>query len=302
MEKPYTIKTITDLHKIAGVTPPQHPLFSIIRVEDIPDLPDGYPTNFIYEFYSIGLKRNLKGYIEYGRKKYDFQEGLIGFVAPNQVLSYANSDASEATGWMLFFHNELLARSALASKITYFGFFNYAVNEALHLSTQEEQAIENLFENMYLEYSQRIDQFSKDVIISNLELLFTYSKRFYSRQFLTRHEVDSAFLDKFYDELNRYFWSDELVEQGLPSASLFAEKLHLSTNYLSDLLKAITGKTTREHIHFKIVEMAKEKLLGTDMSVSQIAYSLGFEYPQYFNRLFKDKTGHTPREFRLKDY
>ena len=299
--KPYAIKTITELYKIAGASPPQHPLVSLIRLEDIPPLPQGYPTNFVYEFYSLGLKRNLKGYIEYGRKKYDFQEGLIGFVAPHQLLSYDNSDASEATGWMLFFHEELLAKSPLAEKIHNYGFFNYSVNEALHLSKKEEEVMENLFENMYTEYTQRIDKFSKDVIISNLELLFTYSQRFYSRQFLTRNEVDSSFLDKFQQELKMYFSSEQLINKGIPSASYFADRLHISTNYLSDLLKAITGKTTKDHIHFRIVEMAKEKLLATDMSVSQIAYSLGFEYPQYFNRLFKEKTGLTPKEFRLDD-
>ncbi|MEM8909027.1 MAG: helix-turn-helix transcriptional regulator, partial [Bacteroidota bacterium] len=233
--------------------------------------------------------------------KYDFHGGLFGFVAPNLFLYYANLDACEATGWMLFFHHELLAGKPLAREIKSFGFFNYAVNEALHLSKQEEQAIENLFENMYTEYAQRIDKFSKSVIISNLELLLTYSKRFYGRQFLTRNEVDSTFLEKFYKKLNHYFSSEQLIQQGFPTASFFADQLQLSTNYLSDLLKTITGKTTREHIHFRIIELAKEKLLGTNLSVAQIAHSLGFEYPQYFNRLFKEKTGQTPKAFRHKD-
>lgn len=302
LTNPHPIKSITELHKLAGGPAPEHPLVSLVKLEDIPPLPEGYPRSFIYEFFSIGFKKNLKGYVDYGRQRYDFQEGVLGFTAPHQALSFTNSDASEATGWLLFFHKELLLKSDLTQKIEDYGFFSYAVNEALHMSEKEESVIEGTFRNMYDEYTQPIDRFSKNVLISNLELLLTYSERFYSRQFITRNEVDSSFHDRFQKELKAYFKTESLAQHGLPSASYFADRLHITTNYLSDLLRAITGKTTSEHIHFKVIELAKEKLLGTDLSISQIAYSLGFEYPQYFNRLFKEKTGQTPKEYRVADY
>ncbi len=299
MEKTIHISSITDLHKLAGIASPEHPLLSIMRMEDLPTLPENYPTSFTYEFYSIGMKKNLKGYIEYGRKTYDFQEGLMGFTGPNQIMSFSQSDMSEATGWILFFQSELWVNSALVEKLHEYGFFEYAVNEALHLSQKEERLIENVFENIYDEYVLPIDKFSKNVTLSNLELLLTYAERFYARQFITRNEVDSTFFDKFQKELNEYFNSYDLTNQGIPSVELFAEKLNMSSSYLSDMLRSVTGKSTKDHIQFKVIEKAKGLLLGTDMNVSEIAYQLGFEYPQYFNRLFKEKTGFTPKEYRL---
>ncbi|MEM7552434.1 MAG: helix-turn-helix transcriptional regulator [Bacteroidota bacterium] len=299
MTTPFRIKSITELHQIAGGPPPEHPLISLIRLEDIPELPADYPQDFIYEFYSIGFKKNLKGYIAYGRENYDFQEGVLGFTEPDQSLSFTGSDASEATGWILFFHKDFLMKSPLMDKIEEYGFFKYNVNEALHLSAKEEELIEGLFANMHNEYSQRIDTFSKDVLLSNLELLLTYSQRFYSRQFITRNDVDSSFLNRFKVELKKYFHSDELIDGGIPTVEYFAKKLNISSSYLSDMLKSLTGKTTKEHIHLKLIEMAKKKLVSTDQTVAEIAYGLGFEYPQYFNRLFKEKTGLTPKEFRM---
>lgn len=297
MDKPFRVKTITELHRLAEVPPPMHPLISIVRLEDLPELPKNYPTSFIYEFYSIGFKKNLKGYVEYGRKKYDFQEGVLAFTAPNQVLSYANSDSREATGWLIFFHRELLYKSPLLDKIVNYQFFSYAVNEALHLSAEEEQTIQGIIENLHAEYVQRIDDFSKEVMVSNLDLLMTYGQRFYKRQFVTRLEVNSEPIEQFNQLLDHYFKHDAMTK-GLPSVEYFSEKLFLSPSYLSDFLKVHTGKSTKELIHWKIIELAKEKLLDTSSSISEVAYQLGFEYPQYFSRLFKEKTGMSPRAFR----
>lgn len=297
MDKPFRVKTITELHRLAEVPPPMHPLISIVRLEDLPELPENYPTSFIYEFYTIGFKKGLKGYVEYGRKKYDFQEGVLAFTAPNQVLSYANSDSSEATGWLIFFHKELLYKSSLVDKIANYHFFSYAVNEALHLSAEEEQTIQGIIENLHAEYIQRIDDFSKEVMVSNLDLLMTYGQRFYKRQFVTRLEVNITPIEQFNQLLDHYFEHDSMAK-GLPTVEYFSEKLNLSASYLSDFLKVHTGKSTKELIHWKIIELAKEKLLGTSSSISEVAYELGFEYPQYFSRLFKEKTGISPREYR----
>jgi len=277
-----------------------HPLVGIIRLEDIPEQAKQLGA-LSFGFYSISLKRKLTGYIDYGRKKYDFQEGVMGFVAPNQVLSFDGCDAKLSEGWELFFDADLLVNSALAEDINTYGFFNYETNEALHASVKEENQIAQIFENIFNEYILPVDQFSKEVILSNIELLLTYSKRFYKRQFITRNEVDSSVVSNFEKELNTYFTTDNLSEKGLPDVSYFAEKVHLSPNYLNDMLKNLTGKTTTEHIQFHLLKKAKHLILGSKKSIAEIAYELGFEYPQYFSRLFKKKTGLTPSEFRSKE-
>ncbi len=292
------ISRFVDLCNLAGVTP-QHPLIGIIRLEDIPEFAKQIGT-LSFGFYSISLKKKLKGYIEYGRKTYDFQEGVLGFVSPNQAISFDQCDAKESEGWELFFEADLLANSKLANEINTYGFFNYETNEALHVSKKEEEQMEQIFQNIYDEYSLPIDQFSKEVILSNVALLLTYSKRFYKRQFITRNEVDSSVIVTFEKELKRYFSQNDLQEVGIPEVSYFAEKLHLSAKYLSDMLKALTGKTTKEHIQFQLLEKAKHLLISGDKSVSEIAYQLGFEYPQYFSRFFKKSLGVTPTEFKAK--
>lgn len=290
------IPTLVDLCRMAGVEL-MHPLVGIIRLEDIPDIAKQI-GKLSFGFYSISLKKKLTGYIEYGRKQYDFQEGVLGFVGPNQVLSFEGCDANKSEGWELYFEADLLANSKLAEEINTYGFFNYEINEALHVSKKEEEQMEQIFQNIYDEYSLPIDQFSKEVILSNIELLLTYSKRFYKRQFITRNEVDSSVLSTFEKELKQYFTQTDLQEAGIPEVNYFAEKLNISSKYLSDMLKAVTGKTTKEHIQLQLLEKAKHLLLGSDKSISEIAYQLGFEYPQYFSRFFKEKTGETPKGFR----
>ncbi|MEL6190556.1 MAG: helix-turn-helix transcriptional regulator, partial [Bacteroidota bacterium] len=257
-----------------------------------------YPEAVSYGFYHIGLKRNLQGYVKYGRTTYDFQEGVMGFSAPGQEISYSLDAISYATGWMLWFDKRLFKGHPLAGAISTYGFFGYQVNEALHLSKAEEDIMEGVFSNIQEECSGPIDAHSRNVLLSNLELLLTYSNRFYTRQFRGRNEADSSIQGKFEKVLSSYFDSNLQLEKGLPTVQYLAEQLHVSPNYLSDTLKILSGKSTQEHIHLYLMERAKGILLGTELSISEVAFKLGFEYPQYFSRLFKDKVGITPNKYR----
>ena len=299
MENVHHIASLHQLHQLAGVPPPQHPLFSISRLEDLPRGGAGFPERLTYGFYSIGLKKNLSGYVRYGRTHYDFQEGALGFTAPLQVLSFNLEMLTQATGWILFFHPDLLAGAALAQKMSSYGFFDYRVDEGLHLSKTEEDSLNVIFANIAAEYHRPIDSYSKQVVLSNLELLLTYAQRYYGRQFVLRNETNSSVLRAFENKLHHYFDHEESLSQGLPSVDYFASEMNLSAKYLSDILKSLTGKTTQEHIHYQLIEKAKLKLLASGASVAEIAYELGFEYPQYFSRLFKEKTGMSPTAFRL---
>ncbi len=292
------IQSIHQLHQYAGLEPPKHPLFSIHRLEDIKLINSQFPERLTYDFFSIGLKKDLEGFVKYGRKNYDFHEGALGFTAPYQVMEFNSDLLNNATGWIFFFQKEFLNESILKDKIDQFGFFNYQTNEGLHLSKSEEESVKIIFNNIKTEYDQPIDSLSKQVVISNLELLLTYSYRYYKRQFITRNEVDTSILSKFKQLLKTYF--EQAENSGLPTVELMANKLHLSANYLSDYLKTTTGRSALDHIHDKIIETAKSDLLASEKSISEIAFQLGFEYPHYFSRLFKKKTGLTPSEYRTK--
>ncbi len=301
MKQVYHIASIHQLHQLVEVEPPRHPLFSITRLEDLPNHSLRFPEHFTYGFYAVGLKKNLSGYVKYGRTHYDFQEGALGFTAPLQALSLAPEILNGATGWMLFFQKEILVGSALADRIKNYGFFDYQVSEGLHLSQEEEDTLEVIFKNIKAEYQRPIDQHSKRVVLSNLELLLTYAQRYYQRQFIMRHDVDASLVSTFESKLRQHFEDQVNLESGLPSVNHLASELHLSPKYLSDLLKSLTGKTTQEHIHYQLIEKAKLNLLASDAPVADIAYALGFDYPQYFSRLFKQKTGMSPTTFRLPD-
>jgi len=298
MSKVFNIESIHQLHKLAGGPPPNHPLFCIHQLEELQALDATFPEKFTYNFYCAGLKKNLPENIQYGRSQYNFQEGVLGFTAPLQLMSFERESTENATGWVMFFHEDLMNGTSLKEKIDQYGFFHYNVNEGLSLLPKEEEAIVAIFQNIATEYQRPIDQHSKQVVLSNMELLFTYAERFYTRQFIVSNDTNPDVLQRFEQALRAYFKSDNEV-QGLPTVDYFADKLHLSANYLSDLLKSLTGKTTLEHIHHQVIEAAKHKILATNQSMAQIAFDLGFEYPQYFSRLFKNKTGMTPKEFRL---
>ncbi len=294
------IKTISEYHRLMGFPKPAHPLISVINLEAITHPPGGEETNLVFDFYSISLKRMQNAKMKYGQQQYDFDEGLMFFMAPNQVFSIEVEKGStlKRSGWLLFVHPDFLWNTPLAKTIKYYEYFDYSVNEALFLSDKEEAKVNNIIIDMQQEYLSNIDKFSQDIIISQLEVLLNYAERFYQRQFITRKITNHQILDRLEKILSDYFNGDDIAEKGLPSVLHIAETLNVSPNYLSGVLKVLTGQSTQQHIHEKLIEKAKEKLSTTGLSVSEIAYELGFEHPQSFSKLFKTKTKLSPLEFR----
>lgn len=292
------IRSISELHRLMGLSKPLHPLVSLIKMDDVKAARHDEAMNFVLNFYGVSLKRNVRGKLKYGQNYYDFDEGILGMTAPQQVLSVGNEDNYEVSGWWLVFHTEFVLNYPLGKSIKDYGFFSYSLNEALHLSEKEEKVLEAIFKNIEQEYQTSIDQFSQDVMVAQLELLLSYCNRFYNRQFVTRKAVGSDLLSRMESLLDEYFAGDGAMEQGIPSVRYFSERLNVSPNYLSDMLRALTGQTTQQHIHNKIIELAKVALTTTNLSVSEVAYQLGFERSQSFNKLFKSKTNMTPKEFR----
>lgn len=293
---PYRIKSITDAHRLAAFERPRHPLISIIDVSQIQNQSDVHAV--IFDFYVVSLKRGCNNLL-YGQQKYDFDEGLMAFMSPGQILRGEEGGVPpNLQGWMMFIHPDFLWNTSLAKKIKQYEYFGYATNEALFLSEKEESMMNTIIENIRQEYNANIDKFSQDVIIAQLELLFTYAQRFYERQFITRKITNHKILERLEDILNDYFSNEDLLSKGLPTVQYVADTLNLSSKYLGSLLKQLTGQTTQQHIHEKLIEKAKEKLSTTELSVSEIAYQLGFEHSQSFSKLFKTKTNQSPLEFR----
>lgn len=306
MEKnqPYQIKTISDFHKLLGAPAPEHPLISVIDIEPFEQIPEGIPGNVMNGFYNISLKRGFKSPVKfkYGQQAYDFDEGVLSFMSPGQIGSFDPQKYSspEQSGWLLLFHSDFLWNTTLAKKISHYGFFDYAVNEALFLSDKEEATLMQIVGNIRQEYNNNIDKFSHDIIITQLESLLNYSDRFYQRQFITRRKTNHQILDRLNDQLAVYFDDGNAMHNGLPPVGYLAEQLNISPDYLSGLLKSLTGMTTQQHIHEKLIERAKQQLSATNLSVSEIAYQMGFEHSQSFSKLFKAKTGLSPLSFRAK--
>jgi len=298
--QPKRFKSITEFHEFRGLPKPGHPLVSVVNLETIQHLAENEPSGLVLDFYSISVKRCLSTKIKYGQQQYDFDEGVMFFIAPGQVFSIEvdNNSTSKRSGWILLVHPDFLWNSHLAKTIKQYEYFDYSVNEALFLSDKEEDTIINIIQNIQKEYHSNIDKFSQDIIIAQLELLLNYADRFYNRQFITRKITNHTILDRLEDMLNEYFDSDDLIKKGLPTVQHIAESLNVSPNYLSGLLKTLTGQSTQQHIHEKLIEKAKEQLSTTNLSVSEIAYELGFEHPQSFSKLFKTKTNFSPLEFR----
>ncbi len=268
-------------------------------MELLKQMPVKEPGSLVLDFYSISLKRHFNTKIKYGQQQYDFDEGIMFFIAPNQVFGVEGSKSiKKPSGWMLFIHPDFLWNTPLAKTIKKYEYFSYSVHEALHLSDKEETMIINLMKNIQQEYQSNIDKFSQDVIIAQIELLLTYSERFYNRQFITRKITNHKILNRLEEILSGYFSNENLAEKGLPSVQYIADALNVSPGYLSGLLKNLTGQSTQQFIHDKLLEKAKEKLSTTDLSVSEIAYALGFGHPQSFSKLFKTKTKLSPLEFR----
>ncbi|KAA9355253.1 helix-turn-helix domain-containing protein [Larkinella humicola] len=297
--QPRRFKTISEFHQFRELPKPEHPLISVINLELVKQLPTN-ETGLVKDFYSIALKRNFNARMKYGQQEFDFNEGLMFFMAPGQVLKIEmeKDTTLQQSGWMLLVHPDFLWNTPLAKTIKHYEYFDYSVNEALFLSEKEEAIMAGIVESIQQEYHANIDRFSQEIIIAQLELLLKYADRFYQRQFITRKIANHKILNRLEKLIADYFNSDDLMKQGLPTVQYVAENLNLSPTYLSGLLKLVTGQTTQQHIHDKLIEKAKEKLSATDLSVSEIAYELGFEHPQSFSKLFKTKTSLSPLEFR----
>ena len=297
---PYRIKTITEYHRILELPKPEHPLVSVINLDSFTAAELAEPISLIFDFYCISLKRDLNVRIKYGQQACDFDEGVLFCMAPGQVwsLETAKRQTKKPSGWMILVHPDFLWNTPLAKNIKQYEYFGYSVYESLYLSDKEETLLTSIAKYIEQEYHSNIDEFSQNVIIAQLEVILTYTNRFYQRQFLTRKITSHQIVGRVEDVLTKYFNSDAITKHGLPTVGYVAEQLNLSAGYLSELLKAITGQNTQQHIHDKLIEKAKEQLSTTGLSVSEIAYELGFEHAQSFNKLFKAKTNVTPGEFR----
>lgn len=294
------LKSISDLHRFNQIPPPEHPLISLLDYKTLRHTSENNEMRWVQEFYTISLKRNVVGKYRYGQQSYDFDEGLMTFFSPEQVIhvQLIENMTIIPSGWILAIHPDFLFGTSLAKNIKKYLFFNYSVREALFLSEKEEKIITDILLNIKSEYQANLDQFSQQIIISHIQTLLNYAERFYQRQFITRKVTNHQILEKVEEILENIFNSEEIVNKGLPSVNDIAESLNLTPDYLSSLLKSLTGQTTQQHIHSKLIEKAKAKLSTTHLSVSEIAYELGFEHPQSFSKLFKSKTRQTPLEFR----
>jgi AraC-like DNA-binding protein len=297
----FEINTISQAHQSVGLPAPKHPLVSVVNTADYKPTIDFRGLKVINNLYQITLKQLGCGNLMYGKNSYDYEEGTLVFTAPGQVTVFEGEMPTESetnNGWILAFHPDLIRKSNLADKMSQYSFFSYEVNEALHLSEEELGTIEYLLDKIVKEYSQNLDKHSQNLIISNIELLLDYCTRFYDRQFYTRSNLNLDYVSKFEKLLKRYYEKEDVFEKGIPNVKYLASQLNFSSSYLSDLLKKETGKTAQEHIHLFVIEKAKNQLLSSKNSISQIGYSLGFEYPQHFSNLFKSKTGLSPSEYR----
>jgi len=298
-QSPEHIKTIAEFHRLLGLPGPVHPLVSVVRFEDMKQHAD-HPRSWVLDFYAIALKSNFHAKLKYGQQVYDFDEGIMTFMAPGQKIGIESDPGAviEHSGWLLIFHEDFLWHTNMAKSIRQYEFFDYAVNEALFVSEQEETILNGIMLNIRTEYLRSIDQFTQNIIIGQLEVLLSYAQRFYQRQFLTRKISNHDILTKLEEVLDGSFSENQLSSKGLPTVVSIAAALNVSPNYLSGLLKTLTGKSTQQHIQDRLIVRAKEMLSTTGLSVSEVAYALGFDYPQSFSKLFKSRTQLTPAAFR----
>lgn len=299
-QTPVYVKTIAEYHRLLELPAPEHPLVSVIRFEDMAYPPKYTSKALVHSFYSIALKRTFQAKLKYGQQEVDFDKGVMLFMAPMQVLSIEGpyETAAGHKGWLLLIHPDLLWNTPLANKIRRYEYFDYQANEALHLSDAEEQMIVGIMQNIAHEYRSRLDDFSQNVMVAHIELLLTYAERFYQRQFITRKAGNHQIINRMEKLLNDYFKAERQALEGIPSVNYFADELHISPNYLSRLLTSLTGQSTKQFITNKVLDLAKEKLTTTSLGMNEIAYLLGFEHPQSFNKLFKRRTNMSPMEFR----
>lgn len=297
MPEIYSIKSISEAHKLLGLEKPTHPLISVCRHTSEMNM-SIKDVKVCFDMYIISLKVNISGSLNYGRNSYDFEEGTLLFMAPGQVLSVSDNPVKDLDGWTLFVHPDLIQKSELGEKINQYTFFDYQANESLHISNKEKESLTEIAKKIEQELNQNIDKHSQSIILHNLESILKYSERFYDRQFLTRTNSNKDFITEFEKYLRHYFNSEKLISKGIPTVGQCGKALNISGHYLSDLLKNETGKTAKEHIHLKLIDKAKVKLLNSNISVKLLAYDLGFSSPQHFSKLFKAKTKISPSEYR----
>jgi AraC family transcriptional activator of pobA len=296
---PRNFHSLSEGHRAFGLPEPQHPLISLLNAENNQRVESNLAQPHVLNFYKISYKPRLSGRVKYGQHYYDFDEGGLLFAAPNQVIGGKDDSQNVVySSYTLLIHPDFLLTYPLAKKIKQYGFFSYSTNEALHLSDKEKATIISIFTIIEEELNSRIDDFSHDVIISQIELLLNYANRFYKRQFITRKTLSNDLLQKLEDILADYFNDEKALRQGIPTVQYLSEHLNISPSYLSDMLRLMTGQNAQQHIHHKLIEKAKEKLSTTSLSVSEVAYELGFEHPQSFSKFFKTKTSQSPLEFR----
>ena len=294
----HRFNSLSDAHQAFGLPKPLHPLISLIDNTIHPVAPNSSPHSHVMNFYKISYRTRLGGKFKYGQDYYDFNEGGLLFAAPNQIIGSHGEITECSAGYTFLIHPDFFRNYPLAKKIKQYGFFSYSANEALHLSDKEKATIISIFKIIEEELNSRIDDFSQDVIVSQIELLLNYSNRFYKRQFITRKAASNELLQKLEDILDEYFNNERSLSQGIPTVQYLSEQANISPSYLSDMLRSLTGQNAQQHIHNKLIEKAKEKLSVTSLSVSEIAYELGFEHPQSFSKLFKTKTNLSPLQFR----
>lgn len=295
MEEVIKLDTVDAYNKLFGLET-LHPLVSVIDLSKATRFPTRFTLN--YGIYAVFLKQVKCGDIRYGRQIYDYQEGTVTSFAPGQVVTTEVDEGVKPMAHGVIFHPDLIRGTSLGQEIKQYSFFSYHSNEALHLSDEEKNIFTDCLEKIGLEVLRPIDKHSKRLISRNIELLLDYCMRFYERQFITRQTVNKDVLTKFEELLDSYFTDDRAMQNGLPSVKYFADKICLSPNYFGDLVKKETGKSPQEYIQNKIIDLAKERIMGSEMTVNQIAYELGFQYPQHFTRIFKKKVGCTPSEYR----
>lgn len=289
-------ESLNDFHLALGLPKPFHPMISIINIADVNVIPGELSDMVVLNYYKVAYKTNMGSKVKYGQNHYDFSEGGLIFTAPNQLFESPNE--IKKSGYVLLIHPDFLLSYPLAKKIKDYGYFSYSVNEALHLSDKEKNTILSIFHIILDELDSRIDDFSQDVIISQVELLLNYCNRFYKRQFITRKAVNNSLLEKLEVILDDYFNNEKASTQGIPTVQYLADHVNLSPSYLSDMLRSLTGQNAQQHIHNKLIEKAKELLSTTNLTISEIAYQMGFEHPQSFSKLFKTKTRLSPVDFR----
>jgi AraC-like DNA-binding protein len=292
----HRFESLSAFHAMFGLEKPKHPLISFFDIGTMQYDAKALPASLVLDFYKIAYKSNLCGRAKYGQHYYDFNEGGLVFTSPGQV--FESPPGTPTSGFMLLIHPDFLLSYPLSKEIKRFGFFSYAANEALHVSEREKEIIMLVFNIIDEELKSRIDDFSQDVIVAQIELLLNYSNRFYKRQFLTRKAVSNDYLQRVEEILDVYFNSDKASTHGIPTVQYLADALNLSPGYLSDMLRSLTGQNAQQVIHGRLIERAKNVLSTSDLSVAEIAYTLGFEHPQSFSRLFKAKTNQSPFDFR----